>query len=125
MREYTCTDGYGAEEEISASTAEEAAQKYVDGGEWGDECDGAPVYVHVTDEDGDEEWIAVPVYSGEPECAESTTGHEWRDNDDTRGHGGGVTYSETCRRCGLTRHTDTWATDSSGRIYTRITYREE
>ena len=36
--------------------------------------------------------------------------HDWRDGQ-PRGNGGGVVYEDTCRRCGIQRHTDTWATD--------------
>lgn len=46
----------------------------------------------------------------EPECSDEA-GHDWVDDDNVMGHGGGVRYSETCARCGLKHWRDTWATD--------------
>ena len=58
----------------------------------------------------------------EPDCIESE-GHDWQSPMDlvggckeapgVYGHGGGVTVTEVCVRCGCGRHTDTWAQDPS------------
>lgn len=36
--------------------------------------------------------------------------HKWI-HGQAYGSGGGVRYADTCKRCGIERHTDTWATD--------------
>ena len=45
----------------------------------------------------------------EPACDEASQ-HDYRDSGDVFGHGGGVICQQRCRRCGLIRRTDTWAT---------------
>ena len=42
----------------------------------------------------------------EPDC-DHPDGHEW-DNGDAWGHGGGIQRTDTCTRCGLLKHLDTW-----------------
>ena len=46
MTTYICDDG-NSEIEIEADSAQEAAQEYVDGGDWGDEGEGASIDVYV------------------------------------------------------------------------------
>ena len=66
----------------------------------------------------DEESHHVAVEPDEPACS-SADGHDWesphrlvgglRENPGVHGHGGGVTSTEVCVRCGLVRTTDSWA----------------
>jgi hypothetical protein len=123
MKDYICNDGNG-EEEITAKTPEDAAQKYVDGGDWGDSTETTFVSVCVTplDEDGEpnddeQECITISVDPEEPECSGGE--HDWqsphelvgglKENPGVYGHGGGVIITEVCSRCGAYRIRDTWA----------------
>lgn len=113
---YKCNDG-NCEVEIEAESAEEAAQEYVDGGDWGDGRETSWVTVYVTDEDGDCVRIKIAVEPDEPDCDEEE--HEWKspyelvgglkENPGVFGSGGGVKITEVCIRCGCGKHTDTWA----------------
>lgn len=123
-RTWRCTDGY-ADIDIEASTAQEAAEFFVLGGDW--EPEPSTWWCHVTctpiDKDGEEiedeaEDIAVAMDPDEPECADGE--HDWRSpewlggcdtNPGVWGHGGGVKSTEVCSKCGLYRITDTWAQD--------------
>lgn len=125
MNTYRCDDGYG-EIEVEAESAEEAAQEYVDGGDWGDvsRTTWINVYVQEVDEDGedigDRERVKVTVDPDEPPCLEHEE-HDWRsphelvggckENPGVRGHGGGVIIVEACVRCGCKRTTNTWDYD--------------
>lgn len=127
MPTYLCDDG-NAEIEITADSAEEAAQEYVDGGDWGDDSatSWVRVYVQEIDEDGDpvgaRKGVKVTIEADEPDCSHND-GHDWRsphsilgglrENPGVRGSGGGVIIDEVCVRCGCGRHTDTWAQDPS------------
>ena len=120
---WICTDG-NADVEITAETAEEAAQGYVDGGEWESEPSTWWIDIHCTpiDDDGEEiedeaETITVEVEPEEPECQEAD--HDWcsplevvggiESNPGVWGHGGGLKITEVCRHCGAYRITNTWA----------------
>lgn len=117
---YTCWDESGERVEIEATSAEEAAREYVEGG--GLTAEGATWWAHVSVEMDDEtvETIRVPVHPTEPRCT-SGEGHDWqtphelvgglRDNPGVFGSGGGVKLHEACVRCGCGKVTDTWATD--------------
>ena len=66
----------------------------------------------------------------EPECRKSPyhrkrKKHKWVSGQ-AYGHGGGVQYTDTCKRCGLKRHTDTWATDMTdgSQGHTSISYED-
>lgn len=126
MPTYLCDDG-NAEIEITADSAEEAAQEYVDGGDWGDSSTSwVRVYAQEVDEDGDEvgdrDSYRIEIEPTEPDCSHDD-GHDWqspysilgglRENPGVQGHGGGVLISEVCMRCGCGKHTDTWAQDPS------------
>lgn len=127
MRTYLCDDG-NAEVEIEASSAEEAAKAYVEGGDWGegDETFWVAVWVKEVPEDGSDEGcverIKVPVHPEEPDCTDGNT-HDWQsphdivggieENPGVWGHGGGVFFHEVCMNCGCARITDTWAQDPS------------
>lgn len=118
---YICTDG-NAEIEIEADDAREAAQEYVDGGDWGSDEKTFWVTVHCTDEDGDTERVKIEVEPTEPAC-EGDAEHNWqapyevlgglKENPGVWGSGGGVKYTMLCKRCGCGKHVDTWAQDSN------------
>lgn len=65
--------------------------------------------------DDSTESFKIPVEPEAPPCVgEDGTypGHEFEEvKGSIRGHGGGVTYTEQCQRCGLHKHTDTWHAD--------------
>lgn len=110
---YRCQSD-GIVEEIEADSSREAAEEYVAGGDWADEGRTFFVQVYVSqvdDEDGDYTSHKVQVDPAEPPCDDGDE-HDWKDGP-VRGSGGGVAYTDTCRRCGLRRHTDTWASDPS------------
>jgi hypothetical protein len=131
MPTYLCDDG-NAEVRIEATSAREAAQQYVDDGDWGviEETSWIKVYVeevHGEDEDGDEilgerEEHRIRIEPEEPECTDDIPDeHDWQSpievvggiesNPGVWGHGGGVIIHEVCATCGAYRDTDTWAQD--------------
>lgn len=103
----------GIEVEIEADSSREAAEEYVAGGDWADEGRTFFVTVYVTPADADDGWTSHKVRfdPAEPPCPDGGE-HDWKDGP-VYGSGGGVAYTDTCRRCGLRRHTDTWGTDPS------------
>ena len=54
--------------------------------------------------------LVIEVPPPEPTCP-GHRAHSWADGS-VQGHGGGVITVEMCRRCGVRRTVDTWATDS-------------
>ena len=137
---WICTDG-NADIEIAADTAEEAAQKYVDGGDW--EAETSTWWIDVlctpTDDDGEPiedeaETVTITVDPDEPDC--SAPDHDWcspievvggiDSNPGVWGHGGGVKITEVCRHCGGYRITDTWAQrqDTGEQGLESVEYRE-
>ena len=69
-------------------------------------------------------------HPAEPPCRKHSRAklhprHKWRMGD-LRGSGGGIRYTETCRRCGCQRLTDTWATSMAdgSQGHTQIRYRD-
>lgn len=119
---YCWDDSCGDRVAIEAETAEDAAQEYVDGGEWGEEDHTRWVTVSVEDEAGTVETHRIALEPTEPDCAEGES-HDWQsplsvvggiaENPGVWGHGGGVILREVCAHCGIYRSTDTWATDSA------------
>ena len=124
MTKYMCDDG-NAEIEIEAESAEEAAQEYVDGGDWGDRSETCWIDVYVTPvgDDGEaitdeRERITITLDAEEPECEDGQE-HDWRSpysllggvkgDPGVWGHGGGVLIKEVCAHCGRYKVTDTWA----------------
>lgn len=121
-------DDGNAAKKYEVDSGEEAAQEYVDTGDWG-EIDGTEwISVHVwrrgIDGSGDEVRVdeathKIAIQQPEPECTESE--HDWRsphdivgglsENPGVWGSGGGVKITEVCMHCGCARHTDTWAQD--------------
>ncbi len=121
-------DGY-AEMEFEVECGADAAQEYVDGGDWGDDCDTTS-WVHVRvwregiDETGavrvDAESHRIAIEPIAPDCIDGHD-HEWisphsivggiKENPGVWGHGGGVIIHEVCKYCGCGMSTDTWAQD--------------
>lgn len=90
----------------------EAAEEYVEGGDWGESDRTFFVTVYVATVGGSDSCpIKVTVQPDDPPCP-GEDGHDWKDGP-VRGSGGGVKYRDTCRRCELKRVTDTWGTDPS------------
>jgi hypothetical protein len=105
-----------------AESAEEAAQAYLDGGDWGEVTETLFFNIHVWLEDGDgersdEQTIALTLDPDEPACCEDD--HDWqspheivggiKENPGVWGHGGGAIITECCMHCGCKKTTDTWA----------------
>jgi hypothetical protein len=120
MRSYSCDDG-NAEITIEADSAEEAAQEYVDEGDWDDPTRTIWVDVFVTelgDPDAERECITITLKPDEPDCTESD-GHLWatpyqllgglKESPGVLGHGGGVKGRDVCLLCGLAKDWDNWA----------------
>jgi hypothetical protein len=112
-------------------SGEDAAQSYVDGGDWGDTDETRWIKVATwregIDEDGDivrvdEQSHKITIEPDEPDCADGQ-GHDWqspysilgglKENPGVWGSGGGVRIEEVCMRCGCSKTTDTWAQDRS------------
>jgi hypothetical protein len=104
-------------------TASEAAQKYVDDGEWGEIK--STVWISVStyrkDADGDiydEESHTIAIDPDEPDCVDGEE-HDWQspyellggleENPGAQGHGGGVICKYACAHCGAYKITDSWA----------------
>lgn len=122
-RSFLVGDQYSGQESIWATDAEEAIDKYLDGGDWTPD-EGGTVWYTITacDRDGERAERKVAFDPPEPKCTDGHS-HDWAsplaivggiaENPGVHGHGGGVIVHEVCAHCGLHRHTDTWATDPS------------
>lgn len=116
---YKCNDG-NCEVEIEADSAREAAEEYVNGGDWGNDEETFWVSVYCTDEDGFTEKVKIEVEPTEPDC-ERGKEHDWqapyeilgglKENPGVWGNGGGVKYTMVCMNCGCGKHVNTWAQD--------------
>lgn len=119
MPVYTCTDG-NEPIEIEADSAREAAQEYVDGGDWGEVEETFWVTVFTTDEEGYKDRVKIQIDPEEPACTVGQE-HNWqapyeilgglKENPGVWGSGGGVKYTMVCIICGCGKHVDTWAQD--------------
>lgn len=105
---YSVWDETG-EDTIEAASAEEAAEAFARGGDYG--VIDTTVWVNVTTEDpnGDVSHHKVALHPQEPKCTEGA--HVWGELS-ARGNDGGVIQRETCEHCGLVRIEDTWARDT-------------
>jgi len=114
------------EAEVWAVDGEEAAEGFVDGGNWNvvDESVHITVEVYRTDADGDRvdrDQHTISLHPMMPECIDGHS-HSWEQSH-IHGNGGGVVCEETCSRCGLRMTTDTWAANpSNGEPVTSISY---
>lgn len=126
LSKWMACDESGCEIEIEAGAAREAAQQYVDGGDYGSEESKTKwvkvwVWPAAGDRREDAQSYRIEITPTEPECFAGE--HDWqsphsivggiRENPGVHGHGGGVVISECCMHCGCQRITDTWAQDSS------------
>jgi hypothetical protein len=121
-------DDGNAEIEIETDSAQEAAEEYVEGGEWGERNETGWVTVwtwrYGIDEAGDivhvdREAHTVTIEAIEPACLKGEEHHEWDDpieivggckeSPGVEGHGGGVRIHEVCMKCGCGKVIDTWA----------------
>lgn len=123
-------DGNWEVECEGAESSEEAAEQYVEGGDWGDRAEtswvnvrgyrkGVSAYGRI-ERVGDCHKITID--AEEPKCCDGDD-HDWRspfrivggikENPGVWGSGGGVVIDECCIRCGCKRVTDTWAQDMS------------
>lgn len=127
---YRCSDDSNTRIDIEANSSEDAAQEYVDGGDWGE--GDAPVFIRVVtdeilgyDEDGDEifgehESHTIILDAIEPDC-DGEEEHDWQsplsivggcpDNPGVFANtqGPGVMIFEVCMVCGCARITNTGA----------------
>lgn len=125
LKSYSCTDGQGAIVEIQAESPRDAAQEYVDGGDWGTIDETTWIDVGVTELDGpggepayNHERITITLQPEEPECSNGEI-HEWespyevlgglKENPGVQGNGGGVICTTVCRHCGCYQIHNTWA----------------
>ena len=121
---YVVWDESGEKVTIYAASAAEAAEEYVESGNW-DDSSNQSVFHDVWVHDGeDTSSHTVVVAPEEPEC--SGHEHDWVETY-VRGNGGGVLVEERCRNCGLRKVTDTWAHNPSNgeQGFTTIQYLEE
>jgi hypothetical protein len=106
------------------SSGREAAERYVDGGQWGDPDDLTSSWVEVwvwtedpDDPDGepsDEACHYVPLHPDEPPCDDEHE-HDWVLRDEQLS-GGGAIIEWACTQCGCRHLKDSWARDpESGR----------
>ena len=129
-----------ADAEIEAETAQEAAQEYVDGGDWGDNLKTIWITVGcwpvgTSDAPDAHEHIKIQLDPNEIDCGLGRHDHDWQapielvggiePNPGCRANNGpGVTTNEICLRCGLRRQINTGAQDpyDGQRGYTAISY---
>jgi len=115
---YRCDDG-NCPLDIEASSAQEAAEEYFEAGSWAEsDPEDGTYWVRVRvwelvsdgnpadDEEATDHLFEVKPL--EPDCESAAQRHQW-EHHSCRGNGGGVIVTEVCGRCGLLRHTDTWA----------------
>jgi hypothetical protein len=126
-------DGNWEAEYSSKTRPEDAAQNYVDTGEWGDE--ESTFWVDVTtwkngiDSNGNIGRVGVQNHTvqvdpTEPECSKEKHGWEsphevlggLKENPGVQGHGGGVIITEVCKHCGCYREINTWAQNPSNGV---------
>lgn len=120
-------DGYAEFDYSHDTDPGDAAQQYVDTGDYGAEnktswvevrsyrkgVDGEGRIEHVNERS----WT-IAIEAEEPDCADGQE-HKWespyailgglKENPGVWGHGGGVIINEVCMRCGCGKTTDTWA----------------
>lgn len=131
---YTLRDDGGSTEEIEATDlddAREQAIEWAEGGEWN--LDEGPAHIDVRiEQDGETvDCVTVHLEQTAPKCVDKHD-HDWGspisvvggidENPGVWGHGGGVTITTCCLRCGAKRVVDTAATDGSGRTCEEVTY---
>lgn len=134
MNKYNVTDR-NADLEIEAETPLAACEKYVAGGDWGNEPKTSWVTVTVTEiGETESETHTIDIPPTAPDCCGGE--HDWasphgvvggcRENPGVHGKGGGAIITEVCRHCGCYRITDTWAQnpENGEQGLTSVEYRE-
>lgn len=114
---YWADDGDNALYYPHAESGEQAAEEYYRDGDYSCDDEGYRVRVRTWQEDGNgdvigdsEEWHDYDVEPTEPDCKRGHE-HNWQQEGDVWGKGGGVIVNEVCAHCGCRKQTDTWATD--------------
>ena len=116
MEKWHADDG-NAEIVIACDSGKEAAQEYVDTGDWGPieatTWISVRVWREALDDAGepikiDEDWHKISLDPAVPSCSHDA--HDWHEVG-VWGHGAGVRMADCCRHCGCGRHIDTWAQD--------------
>ena len=107
-------DRFGFDPDLAEDAEETASAAASDSA---DEAPEAPEAPEVPDWIGDpDHGMELTVHPQEPPCPERLDEdepdppegkHDWQDGQ-AYGHGGGVVWTDTCKRCGLERTTDTW-----------------
>lgn len=124
---FVATDGFAELEYPEAESHQEAAEEYVETGEWGDRTSTQWIDVVVAKrrvlpngeiERFDEESVTVTLSAEEPPCL-SGYEHEWvsplsvvggcQENPGVFASGGGARSVNICKHCGIYREDDTWA----------------
>lgn len=137
---YEVTDGNG-DDKIEAESAREACQKFVDGGDWGNDpktswvtCRATPLNADGERMEDDSESYTIEIPPTEHKCCGGE--HVWatplsvlgglKENPGVQGHGGGVICTEVCKYCGCYKITDTWAQnpENGEQGLTSVEYRE-
>ncbi len=120
--------GQGGDTTTEAASVEEALDwgvSWAEEGDWGLREKTIWVEVRVRESDtgmNDWDYRTVVIESVEPQCPDDPDhSHDFQsplsivggcdENPGVFGHGGGVTTSECCMRCGCRKLTDTWAQD--------------
>lgn len=118
---WIASDESQQEVEYDACTAEEAAKKYADDGEWYEDGNSTS-WIQVTVKakwlpDREPKTIDVRLDPEVPPCEEGHE-HDWqsphakvggmKENPGVFGHGGGIVSNECCVNCGCLKKTDTW-----------------
>jgi len=124
---YRCVDasGYDGEHwDIQADSPREAAQAFVDDGDFEPRNQTVWVHVRVESPDGDVDTHKIEIEPAVPPCT-SQSGHLWLDPHHW-GSGAGVLVEETCDHCGLKKHIDTGGHDPvNGSMATVVSYKAE
>lgn len=118
MTTWICSDSDDSVE-IEADSRKEAAQKFVETGDWEPEEKTYWVKVDVAFAGNNYESIKVPVHPKEPKCSEWE--HEWhrpyeilggcKENPGVWGSGGGTVSHDLCQHCGVLKVENNWAQD--------------
>lgn len=131
MPGWIADDGNAEVEYPEAESGDEAAEEYVDSGDWGEVETTSWITVrawrvgYLIDADGDVVEVTIDRDShtitlnpDEPEC-DGDHDHEWlspysvlgglKENPGVWGHGGGVRIKTVCAHCGKYRVSDSWA----------------
>lgn len=100
-------------------SAQEAAEAYVESGDWGESNKTTWVNVYTwragVNQHGEvvqqgRECHKIEIEAQQPVCNDPE-GHDWKSEGGPWGHGGGIIEKDRCTKCGLLRTYDSWAQD--------------